>query len=334
MTRRRLLPLPLVTEEEASLGERILGWLVALRGLASTTLVWAFKEQPYVFAMAVLGLLRATGTTVQTGTTGVLFSFGHATREIPPGFRPLIPFLQIVQKVPTRSRTLDLPAQRVTTGDGLVYFVDANLVYQVTDARRAVVQIDDLERGMRQVLGLSVQELVRRSDRESLLDRDRIDALLAEAMEPRLSPWGVRVQRAGFMSVRPSTETIRIVQLSKRVDERRRARAVLLDGGIPPSLSVALLGEAPRTITRRERLLARENLSARRRRLRRVVRRVRDEHPAVVRPNQRALERWLLRATDSRSPVAQAWARKALRVTRRPATARRPGDPRQRESNA
>jgi hypothetical protein len=332
VTRKGLRP-PLfrAEEPEPSLLGRLAGWLGTLKGLATTALVWAFKEQPYLLFMAVLGFVRATGTTVQTGTTGLMFSFGRAVREIPPGFRPLIPFLQIVVKVPTRSRTMDLPAQRVTTVDGLVYYVDANVVYRVVDVRKAVVEIDDLERGMRQVLGLSVQEILRVTDRSALRVGDALDGALAASMETRLDPWGVQVERAGFMSLRPSPETMRIVQLDRRVAARRRALGSLAGEGLSCPVGLPLLGEAPRTVTRRELVLSRELLSRRRRRLRRAIESVRRKHPRVLRRAQRPLLRWLLRATDMRTTVGQAWARKALGTTRRTVAPRGPGDPRGRK---
>ena len=74
--------------------------------------------------------------------------FGRARRELEPGFHLLIPFLQRARRMPTRSRTLDLPAQRVATHQGLVYHVDANLVYRVTDVRKAMIQVDQIEKGM------------------------------------------------------------------------------------------------------------------------------------------------------------------------------------------
>ena len=77
---------------------------------------------------APIALARATATTVKTGTTGLFFSFGRATRVVEPGLCYMIPFLQVVRTMPTRARTLDLPAQRVVTHDGLVFLVIESLL--------------------------------------------------------------------------------------------------------------------------------------------------------------------------------------------------------------
>ena len=70
--------------------------------------VWEEYSRELTFALfgVASAVVRALGVTVRTGSTGVLFSFGRARRELQPGFHLLIPFLQvapslsIVQKPP------------------------------------------------------------------------------------------------------------------------------------------------------------------------------------------------------------------------------------------
>src|SRR5687767_4993025 len=77
------------------------------------------KKHPAGAVVVALAIVRMFGTTVQTGTAGVLFSWGRAKKVLEPGFHPLIPIVQTVRHTPIRSVTLDLPRQRVATGDGL-----------------------------------------------------------------------------------------------------------------------------------------------------------------------------------------------------------------------
>lgn len=196
------------------------------------TLLWRFlaqfKEDLAVIVVAtVAAFVRAMGVTIESGWTGLRFDFGRARRELPPGFHPLIPFVQTARRVPTRSRTMDLPAQRVTTYDGLVYLVDANLVYRITDVRKALIEVDDLDRGMLQVLGLAVQEVVRAASGAECNTAGALDTRLVAALERRLAVWGVTVESAGFPSIRPSPRTLRITQLAQTVAARRQQLAAL-----------------------------------------------------------------------------------------------------------
>lgn len=240
--------------------------------------VWEDHRQELLYAVAAIAwaTVRAAGRTVQSGNTGLKFSFGRAVRVVEPGFHLLVPFLQVIRTLPTRSRTLDLPSQRVTTLDGLVYDVDANLVYRVVDVRKALIEIDELERGMLQVLGLAVQEVLRARGRAELYASAALDGELSGLMAARLAMWGVEVERAGFPTIHPSRETVRVTQLAALGAERRGALSRLRASGTSETSGLALLGLPTRVLTRTQ-LLAERSLGVRRRR--RLVRlRRRLEH--------------------------------------------------------
>lgn len=218
----------------------------------------------------VAAIVRAMGATVESGQTGLLFTCGRASKTLPPGFRPLVPFLQRVSKVPTRSRTLDLPAQRVVTFSGLVYHVDANLVYRIVDVRKALIEIDDVEKGMRQMLGLGVQEVVRASDREQLARPRTLDADLERNLAERLAPWGVQVERTGLTSITPSRQTLRITQIARVTGERRTMFTSLADD-TGEGAALGLIGSRTRLMRRHLYLRAFERRSRRVRKLRRTL---------------------------------------------------------------
>lgn len=244
-----------------------------LRGWIGPFLTGIVREYTRELVYAGIGLgwvtLRATGITVQTGQTGVKFSFGRFQRTLEPGFHLMIPFLQIALPVPTRSRTLDLPAQRVTTFDGLVYEADANLVFRIVDPRAALVEIDDLDRGMVQMLGLGVQEVLRAAGRERIARWDGLDRDLEQNLARRLEPWGVAVEKAGFTSVTPSQRTLRVTQLRRTVEERRRALGCLAQSadeelGLGRALELLGTRRVPVSRTRKIRFGSGEHFGRRR----------------------------------------------------------------------
>jgi len=226
-----------------------------------------FKDDLYlIVAATVAALVRAMGVTVQSGQTGLLFSFGRARRTLAPGFHVLIPFLQRARRVPTRSRTLDLPAQRVATMQGLVYHADANLVYRIFDVRKALIEIDDLERGMLQMLGLGVQEVLRRASHDEIRETERLGRELARNLALRLAPWGVEVERAGFPSITPSPRSVRITQIEKVTGERRQMLLSMQRAGLGGRKALCLIGARIRHVpkTRGLRRLERQRRRAKR----------------------------------------------------------------------
>jgi regulator of protease activity HflC (stomatin/prohibitin superfamily) len=199
-------------------------------------------DNPVQTAIVVVVIARTFGTTIQTGWKGVLFSFGRVRKELEPGFHPLIPFVQRVRKIPTRSITMHLPMQRITTADGLVYDVQVNLVYRIVDPSKAMVQIDNIRQGCETVLPVIIQDLLGAQSRGQLQERKALDAELTVRAEAKLQRWGATVEQAGFMNIAPTSKTLRLTQLGLLARERERMWRRYRDAGLSPDLAVALLG--------------------------------------------------------------------------------------------
>jgi hypothetical protein len=167
---------------------------------------------------------------------------GRARRTLEPGFHFLLPLVHFVRKTPVRSITLDLPKQRVTTLDGLVYEVDASVVYRVDDAILALTHVDNLRKGALVVLAMAVQEVVSRHTRQALQERRSLDEAFTTGAQEKLSPWGVHVEQAGFTTIAPSRRTLRLTQLRQLVEERERMMDEYRLHGLSPELALVLLG--------------------------------------------------------------------------------------------
>jgi len=102
---------------------------------------------------------------------------------------------------------------------------------------------------------------------------DLLNARLKSSMSVSLEPWGVAVERAGFKSINPSAETMKITQLKRNLQERRHCLEVASGMRIPKGITLPLLGTSVRIISRRRHLTRREKALARTR-MHRVVRSV------------------------------------------------------------
>ena len=217
------------------------------------------RDELLVIAAASLGaLIRAMGVQVQSGHAGLLFTCGRAGKILDHGFRPLIPFLQQVAIVPIRSRTMDLPSQRVVNRDGLVYLAEANLVYHIHDVRKAVIEIDELEKGMLQMLTLGVQEVLRDTQADTIGDTAALGSRLEAVLTERLADWGVTVDKAGFPSLTPSPQTLRITQLHEQVRERQLRYEGFLEAGHSSQRALGLVGTRRMPVPKRHRSIRNE----------------------------------------------------------------------------
>jgi regulator of protease activity HflC (stomatin/prohibitin superfamily) len=218
----------------------LLSWVL---GLAHTIVDFAISfivDHPMEAALALFALLRLLGTTIQTGSKGVLFAFGHVRKELEPGFHPLLPIILAVRKIPIRSITQDLPKQRLVTADGLVYDVQANIVYHVVDPKVALTQIDSLTKGIEVVVPLVLEKLLRSQTRTALLEFKTLEAELIARVEEKLQRWGVTVEHVGFKTIAPTKQTLHLTQLALLTQERYNVLQMLVAEGVSPAAAVAL----------------------------------------------------------------------------------------------
>jgi hypothetical protein len=218
-------------------------------------LSWAFlldriSRNPIATMLAVLAFVRLWGTTVQTGYAGVLFSFGRAKKVLEPGFHPLIPIIQDVRKLPIRSVTVELPPQRLTSADGLVYDVDATLVLRITDPIKATVEIDHLRAGCVTVLSLAVAEVIASQTALQRATKGDLDAAITQRVQADLERWGVTVEQAGLNTIAPTRTTTRLSQQYQRLRERAVAYARLCEAGLPMATALTLLGATRQVVGR------------------------------------------------------------------------------------
>jgi regulator of protease activity HflC (stomatin/prohibitin superfamily) len=255
--------------------EYLLGW-----GLWALLAVWHFlvrfvRQRPVEAGVVLLAIVRSFGTTVQTGTAGVLFTCGRARKVLEPGFQPLIPIFQRVRVTPIRSVTLDLPKQRVATGDGLVYEVDTTIVYRVEDPILALTGIDDVNKGVQTLLPLLVHDILRKKTQQTLVARQALDEELTEKARVALARWGLVVEQAGLTTLAPSRHTTRLSQQAARVRERAKLLAEMVDE-VDDEAAVALVSGTACPTSRAQASRARR---ARDRRL--LAARKRKEHRKV-----------------------------------------------------
>lgn len=214
--------------------------------LVARDLVWAYvQEHPGQTLLVMMFIVGLMGVVIDTGWRGVLFRWGRFRKVLDPGFHPLVPWMHTVRKTHIRARTMDLAKQRATSADGLVYDVDANLVYRIDDPVKALIEIDAFKQGIETVLSIAVQELIRERDHDQLWKRDDLDRALRARLDARFTEWGLSIDRVGFTTIAPTDQTLRITQQDAKVRERDRVRRMFLEAGVRPATALALIGAEP-----------------------------------------------------------------------------------------
>lgn len=200
----------------------------------------------------ILELFQAiTGVfvVVYDGQHALKFTLGRAGDVVGPGIHFKWPIIQKYKVEETKHTTLDLDPQVIQLRDDLVYEVDAKLVYQIVDLRKAMIEVDDLVAGLRNRVAMSVQRVIKGQDRQSIGDVGAMIQKVRSELRPVEEQWGVAILEFGFSNLSPSPATLEVTQLRLLAEEKLRLYQHFLEReGLTREAAVALIAGAVVTV--------------------------------------------------------------------------------------
>ncbi|HAJ78930.1 MAG TPA: hypothetical protein DCO75_04095, partial [Fibrobacteres bacterium] len=124
----------------------------------------------------------------------VLFRLGRLKGTRGPGIFVIIPFVDRIVKVDLRVRQLEVPKQTIITKDNISADVDAIIYYHVTDAGKAIVEVEDYEGATALISQTMLRDVLGQNELDiALSDRDSLNQKIQTLLETVTVPWGIHV---------------------------------------------------------------------------------------------------------------------------------------------
>jgi regulator of protease activity HflC (stomatin/prohibitin superfamily) len=180
----------------------------------------------------VLFVVAAGVRLVQEYERGVVLRFGRLLPNVrEPGLRLIVPFADRMVKVPVHTVVMDVPGQGTITHDNVTLNVDAVVYFRVSDAARAVVNVDNYLSAVSQVAQTSLRSVIGRADLDTLLsDREKVNAELRAVIDTPTEEWGVSVDRVEVRDIALPETMRRSMSRQAEAERDRRARVISADG--------------------------------------------------------------------------------------------------------
>lgn len=194
-----------------------------------------------VIITLALALVAGGVRQVQQYQRGVVLRFGRLLPTVrQPGLQLIIPFVDRMTKVPVQTIVLDVPAQGAITRDNVTVSVDAVVYFRVTDAARAVVNVENYLRAVSQVAQTSLRSVIGRADLDTILsDREQVNEELRAVIDTPTEEWGVSVDRVEVKDIALPEGMRRSMSRQAEAERDRRARVIAADGEHQASAKLA-----------------------------------------------------------------------------------------------
>ena len=135
--------------------------------------------------------------------------------------------VQRIRRVDLRVCNRDLFQQAVITKDNLTLTVDAVVYYRVTDAEKAIMQVEDFEAALRDRAKVVLRDLIGETPlNEVLAHRDEIAAKVRLHVESFISQWGLHVDLIGLQDIQVPPNLVEILAKAA-IAEREREYVVI-----------------------------------------------------------------------------------------------------------
>ena len=183
---------------------------------------WILTLIPLALAIAI-AIIRQ----VNQYERGVLFTLGKFRGIKEPGWRIIIPVFQQMRKVDMRVKAVDVPEQKAITKDNIAVGVNAVIYYRVSDAAKAILEVENFIYAMSQLAQTTMRNAVGEVELDELLSgRDKISERIRGVVDEASDPWGIKVMNVELKDIALPGDMERTI--AKQAEAEREKRAVII----------------------------------------------------------------------------------------------------------
>ena len=158
---------------------------------------------------------------------GVKFTLGKYTGIMEAGLRFVVPIVQSWRIVDIRVIVVDVPDQDAITKDNVSIKVNAVLYYKVTDARSAIIEVQEFNFAVSQLSQTTMRDVVGEVSLDDLLSkREYVSKRIREIVDKATDPWGIKVESVELKHVELPEQLKRTI--GKEAEAEREKRAVII----------------------------------------------------------------------------------------------------------
>ncbi len=186
------------------------------------------KFMGYLWIPAIIvGIILISIRQINQYEKGVKFTLGKYTGIMQPGWRLIFPIVQSHQKVDMRIKAVDVPDQEAITKDNISVTVNAVIYYKVSDAEKAIIEVENFFFAVSQLAQTTMRNVVGEVDLDELLSkRDVIAERIRKIVDEATDAWGVQVNSVELKDVTLPEEMKRVI--GKQAEAEREKRAVII----------------------------------------------------------------------------------------------------------
>lgn len=136
-----------------------------------------------------------------------------------------------IRRIDLRETVYDFPRQTVITKDNVTIELNALLFFQITDAKRAVYEINNLPDAIEKLTQTTLRNVIGELELDqTLASRDTINTKLRAILDDATGKWGAKINRVELQDIVPPEEIRDAMEKQMRAERDRRAAILEAEG--------------------------------------------------------------------------------------------------------
>ena len=199
-----------------------------------------------VVGVVLLSFLRE----VKQYERGVVLTMGKYSSLRGPGWSIIVPIFQGMQKVDLRVKAVDVPDQKVITRDNVSASINAVIYYKVSDAARAILEVEDFRYAVSQLAQTTMRNIVGGAELDEVLaNREELSDKIRAIIDAETDKWGIKVDNVELKDFFLPEDMERTIAKQAEAEREKRAVIINAEGEVIAAENIAtaakMLAESP-----------------------------------------------------------------------------------------
>src|SRR5512136_1027766 len=184
-----------------------------------------------VVVVLVIMFLAASIRILNEYERAVIFRLGRIIPTKGPGLIILIPVVDRMVRVDTRTITMDVPSQDVITRDNVSIKVNAVVYFRVVDSMNAIVEVENYLYATSQLAETTLRSVCGQVELDEILaSREKVNLHIQEILDRSTDPWGIKVTHVEVKYIDLPQEMQRAMARQAEAERERRAKVIAAEG--------------------------------------------------------------------------------------------------------
>jgi regulator of protease activity HflC (stomatin/prohibitin superfamily) len=171
---------------------------------------------------------------------GIRFTLGRFTGIMQPGLRFVFPIIQAWERVDVRTKVIDVPKQDCITKDNVSVNVNAVIYFNVSDAQKAILEVEDYAYATSQLAQTTMRDVVGEATLDHVLgQREEISKRIQQIVDHATDPWGIKVDSVVLKDIELPEQLQRVMAAQAEAEREKRALIIKAEGEIVAAENMA-----------------------------------------------------------------------------------------------